>query len=86
MIALEFEIELNRRWLYDKNGDIIGETNFVVRNEWLQKIFDDHYTQDYHDLDAFLICYIPEIDGEYLYRRAKEESQLVEDLGVVMIE
>ena len=38
--TIEFEHELNRKWIYDDTEVIIGETNFVVPTHWLKEVFN----------------------------------------------
>ncbi len=75
------EIELNRAWLYDENDEVIGETNFVLREEYLEKIFEEKYKEEYDTLDSFLESYEPEDIGEEIYQLAITDGELIEDLG-----
>lgn len=86
---MEFEYELNRAWIKDNNGDEIGETNFVIPEEWLGEAFtklnnENKFVCEYDDLEDFLESYEPETDGELIYQKAIEDGVLKEDLGVVM--
>lgn len=82
------EYELNRAWIYAKGSDEpIGEKNFVVTEEFLCDFWgyfrkELEYPQKC-ELDDFLTIYEPETDGEFIYRFAKREGKLVEDLGAV---
>ena len=82
-IPVGFEHELNRAWIYDDEGETIGETNFVVPTFWLLQIWDEHYSE-YDSFDDFLDTYEPEIEGEYIYQKAIEDGVLKEDIGIVM--
>ena len=88
-ITIEFEYELNREWIYDDDGETIGETNFVVPTEWLTKAFDelnknDEFICHYEDFEDFVDTYEPETDGELIYQKAIADGVLIENLGVVM--
>ena len=84
-MRIELEIELNRAWIYNDKDEIIGETNFIVPTKWLNDIFEKYYKTEYTDFEDFLEVYEPETEGEFIYKKAKEESVLKEDLGVVML-
>lgn len=90
-IVVILEYELNREWVYDDKGEIIGETNFVVPAYWLQEIFNqlnnaNKFTCQYEDFEDFIDSYEPETDGELIYQEAIKDNVLKEDLGVVMYE
>ena len=87
--GMEYEYELNRAWIYDEDENTIGETNFVVPGDWLEKIFDKlnsdgKFICKYDHLEDFFDTYEPETDGELIYRQAIKDRVLKEDLGVVM--
>lgn len=89
MMTMEFEHELNREWIYDKDEEVIGETNFVVSTEWLVNTFDklnneNKFVCKYKDFEDFEESYEPETDGELIYQYAIKDGMLKEDLGVVM--
>ena len=50
-MKIEFEIELNKKWIYDNNGETIGETNFVVSNTWLHDLFNKYYAEKYESME-----------------------------------
>lgn len=84
-----FEHELNREWIYDDDGEPIGETNFVVPTKWLNGAFNELNNENkfickYDDFDDFEEIYEPETDGELIYQKAIADGVLVEDLGIVM--
>ena len=83
-ITFEFEHELNRGWIYDEDGEVIGEINFVVPTKWLCDLYDKHFSDVYGDIDSLLTLYEPEEEGEFIYQKAIEDNVLVEDIGVVM--
>ena len=88
-IVMECEYELNRAWIYDEEEDTIGETNFVVPGDWLEKVFDKlnsdgKFVCKYDDFEDFIESYEPETDGELIYQHAIKDGTLKEDLGVVM--
>lgn len=79
-MKIVFQTQLNRAWIYDKNDDeIIGETNFVIRTEYLNKIFKELFSDDYKDLNSFLDVYEPEIEGELIYQRAWADGEIIEE-------
>lgn len=86
---VNFEHELNREWIYDKEEEIIGETNFIVPTKWLMETFDklnneNKFICKYDNFEDFEETYEPETDGELIYQKAIQDKSLVEDLGVVM--
>lgn len=86
-MKIECQYELNRAWIHDEEEDeIIGETNFVVPADWLEKVFKKHFSKDYpsYSLEEFLDVYEPETDGEFIYQEAIKDDALIEDLGIVM--
>lgn len=85
-MKIEFEIELNKKWIYDNNGETIGETNFVVSYKWLHDLFNKYYAEKYESMEDFLDAYDPECEGEFIYTKAKEDNAIKEDLGIVMYE
>lgn len=84
-MGIEIEYELNRAWIYGENeDDIIGETNFIVPEKWLVKLYNDRFKDKYNSFDDFVNWYEPEIEGELIYRMAVYDDVLKEDLGIVM--
>ena len=88
-ITIEFEYELNREWIYDDDGETIGETNFVVPTAWLTKVFNElnnnnDFVCHYEDFADFVETYEPETDGKLIYQKAIADGVLKEDFGVVM--
>lgn len=83
-MKIDFEVEMNRDNIYNENGAVIGETIFVVPMSWLRKIFDKHYCRKYDSFGNFIVDYVPEDEGEYIYRKAKRDNVLKHDYGVVM--
>jgi hypothetical protein len=88
-MKINFEHELNRAWIYDEDGETIGETNFVVPTKWLVETFDklnneNKFICKYDDFEDFEETYEPETDGELIYQKAIADDVLKEDLGVVM--
>lgn len=79
------EYELNRAWIYDdEHDDTIGETLFVVLEDWLLDTYNKHFKNQYDTFENFLDCYEPETDGEFIYQKAVQDGVLQEDLGVVL--
>ena len=85
-MEINVEYELNRAWIMDEDGEPIGETNFVVPEEWLQKLYDENFADEYDSLDELVEVYEPEDVGEFIYQQAIKDGVLIEDLGVVMYE
>ena len=84
-MRVEFEHELNRAWIIDKETDeIIGETNFVVPTKWLRELYNKNFSNKYTDFEEFTDVYEPETDGEFIYQEAIKDGALKEDLGIVM--
>lgn len=85
-MEVSFETQLNRAWIYDKNGDEpVGETNFVIHTEYLNKVFKKLFSDKYKNLNDFLDVYEPETEGELIYQRAKADGEIIEE-GVNMYE
>ena len=83
-MRIKVEYELNRAWILDDEEEPIGEINFVVGGNWLKKLFDKHFADEYKSLNEFLEVYEPEVDGEFIYQEAIKDNALIEDCGVVM--
>lgn len=83
MITLNLEYELNRGWIYDEDGEEIGEINFVVPAGWLADLYNKHFANVYGDINSLLEMYEPEEEGEFIYQKAIEDNVLIEDLGTV---
>ena len=79
MVSVAVEIMLNRGWIYDDEGNEIGETNFVVTNKYLQGIFKECYADNYPSISDFLLTYTPEIEGQEIYSRALADGEVIED-------
>lgn len=82
-ITFTFEHELNRGWIYDEDGEIMGEINFVVPTKWLGEVFDKYFSSVHNNIDVWLDTYVPEEDGEFIYQKAIEDNVLVKDLGSI---
>lgn len=81
-INMTIELELNRAWVYNKDGEVIGETNFIVSGEFAKKAFQKLNSEhklvcEYSDFEEFIETYEPETDGEALYQMALAENQLI---------
>lgn len=83
-MKVEFEYELNRAWINDKDGEPIGETNFVVPTKWLKELYNNEFVNEYSNFNEFLEAYEPETDGEFVYQKAIADGVLKEDLGIIM--
>ena len=84
------EIEMNRAWVYnDTEEDPIGETNFVVSEDFAKQAFEKLNEQEtlvkkYDSFNTFIENYEPEVDGEAIYKLAIQENKLIEDIGTVL--
>lgn len=83
-MIINIEYELNREYIYDEEGEVIGETNFVVPAGWLIELYNKTYANKYNSLEEFLDVYEPETDGEFIYQQAVKDDVIIEDFGVVM--
>ena len=74
------ELELNRAWIYgnDPNAEPIGEKNFVISSDYFMSIFSELFPHE-KDINTFLDVYIPESDGEKIYRRALNDGKIIEE-------
>ena len=75
------ELEMNRKWLYNEEGDEIGETLFIVPYKWLMSIYKEHFSERYTSFEEFLNVYIPEEEGEFIYQKSIEDKVIIEDVG-----
>lgn len=74
-----YEIELNRKYLYDYDEeDAIGERNFVVPAEYYYALMADFGMTDAEASD-FLDWYDPEVDGQLIYEFALRDGAIVEE-------
>lgn len=84
-VIMELEIELNRKWILNKDGETIGEINFVVPMDWFTRNWNlTPNSQYYENITNFQDTYEPDVDGEWLYQKAIKDGILKEDIGVVM--
>ena len=78
-----FEIVLNRLWLYDKKGEHLGEINFVVSGAWLFKRVPDIFPcLELSSADRIwdlLNWYDPEDEGKWIYQKAWDEGQIIDE-------
>lgn len=83
-MTMQKEYKLNRKWITDNIGENIGETNFVITEEFLLEHGKEcpNY-DDEENIENFLETYVPEEDGQYLYNLAKNTGSLIEDIGEV---
>ena len=84
MFELDFQLELNRAWIYDdEDEEIVGEKNFVVPAVWLilniNEIVPGVDIGNEDDFDDFLGYYVPEEDGEAIYEAAKRMGKIIEE-------
>ena len=81
---------MNRAWIYDDNNEgIIGETNFVISEDFAKQTFEELNEQGafitkYDDFNDFLGTYEPEVDGETIYQFAIQKNQIIKDIGIVL--
>ena len=74
-----YEIELNRKWLYEDEDDFpIGEQNFVVPAEYFYSLME-MFGMDDADASDFLDWYDPETDGELIYEFALRDGAIIEE-------
>jgi hypothetical protein len=78
-MRFKFEYELNRAWILDDEGEIIGETNYVVPASWINTIYASTYADQYESINEFLDAYQPEVEGEYIYQMAVRDGVLIVD-------
>ena len=75
-----YEIELNRKWLYDYDDeDVIGERNFVIPAEYFYGLMEMFGMIDTDTTFTFLDWYDPETDGELIYEFALRDDAIVEE-------
>ncbi len=79
-MSLKSDIELNRAWIYgeEKDGEPIGEKNFVVDVDYLESIFDELFPNE-KSMDEFLEVYEPETNGEKIYQRAVKDGKVTSE-------
>lgn len=77
MIYITIEYTLNKKYIYDEDGEVIGEENFTVPFDWLDNLYKEYFKDKYSSFEDFLKCYIPEEDGEFIYNKAVEEDVLI---------
>lgn len=81
------ELELNRGYMYDADGEPIAETIYVVSYFFANKIYNKYLKEKWKlSFEDFLDAYVPEEDGLFIYEKAKEQKALIEDLGVCTLE
>ena len=78
-IPVTNEIQLNRRYDYDENDEIIGQQAFVVTEDYARKIYEKLFAHRYRSFEALLDVYTPETDGQTLYERAVDDNALIDD-------
>lgn len=78
-IPVTNEIQLNRRYDYDENDEIIGQQAFVVTEDYARKIYDKLFAHRYGSFEDFLDAYIPETEGQTIYERAIDDNALLDD-------
>lgn len=86
-MKFKVEYELNRAYIYNEDGEAIGETNFVVPADWFVQMFGETIWGELRtgiSIEEFFEEYVPEYDGEFVYQEAIKDGVLVEDIGIVM--
>lgn len=81
-MKMEMQYELNKQWFYDKDGEVIGEDNFVVPADWLLKFWEsnkDKFVMQSDDFESFLDIYEPETDGKMIFDAACRDGVLKMD-------
>ena len=75
------EIVLNFGYIYNENGEEVGEKNFVVSAKWLfeniGKICPNVSLETEEDVEVFLDWYDPEVDGFAIFEKALCDNALV---------
>lgn len=78
---MPIEFELNFGYIYDDDGEIVGEKNFVVSAEWLftniSKICKYVVLETEQDINDFLNWYDPEEDGRAIFEAALIDGALI---------
>lgn len=83
--TIEFQLELNRAWIYnDTCDDPVGERNFVISKKYFLSIFPKLFPME-KDIDRFLDVYEPETDGEKIYQQAVRDGQIIEEFDSEII-
>ena len=78
-MKIYFELELNRKWLYDDNDEeVIGERNFVIPTNYFYSLME-MFGIDEEDASDFLNWYDPETDGELIYEFAVRDGAIIEE-------
>lgn len=84
-MVIHKEYELNRKWITDNIRKTIGETNFVISEDFLLSHWKEcPNSNNEENIENFLEVYVPEEDGQYLYKLAKDTGNLIEDIGEVL--
>lgn len=79
---MQKQYELNRNWIIDDTGEVVGETNFVISEAFLLSHWKEcPICGQEENVEDFLEAYVPEDDGQYLYDLAKKSGNLIEDIG-----
>ena len=73
---IEFQYELNRGYIYEDNEEI-GEMNFVISADYLDRIFLELFPCE--DFDEFIDWYEPETDGEKIYQKALADGEIIDE-------
>lgn len=78
---MSIEFELNFGYIYNNDGEIVGEKNFVVSAEWLFEnignICKNVVLETEQDINDFLNWYDPEEDGRAIFEEALCDDALV---------
>lgn len=94
-IKMNTEVAMNRLWLYDENGEIVGEVNFAISSEFAKKAYDAYFDKQYFtDTDGntvkvfksyeeFINVYTPEKEGNDMYLIALENDAIIEEFITV---
>lgn len=76
-IEVTFQYELNRGYIYDEDGETIGENNFVISADYLDRIFLELFPCE--DFDEFIDWYEADSEGDAIYQRALEDNEIIDE-------
>ena len=78
-IPVTNELQLNRRWEYDNDGETIGQHAFVVTEDYAKKVYEELFADRYDSFKDFLDVYEPETEGQAIYDKAAADGVLIDE-------
>ena len=78
-IPVTNEIQLNRLWDCDEDGEPIGQHAFVVTEDYAKKVYNELFADRYESFEEFLDVYEPETEGQAIYDRAIADGVLINE-------